>query len=94
MPGDLHTFRVLVSGRVQGVSFRYYAQQQAQLIGITGWVRNLPDGRVEAMIRGDAASTDRMLAWLTHGPESAVVESCHAEPAEPRDLPDGFHITR
>lgn len=93
MPADTRCLRVLVSGRVQGVSFRYYTQQQAIELGITGWVRNLPDGRVETLICGTPSQLDAMLAWLAHGPESASVSGCKAEAASPEPLPDDFTIT-
>jgi acylphosphatase len=54
---------VYVSGRVQGVFFRSYTKQMADREGLTGWVRNLPDGRVEAVFEGDAASVDRAVDW-------------------------------
>jgi acylphosphatase len=59
--------RVLIAGRVQGVFFRSYAQDNAQAIGITGWVRNLPDGRVEAVFEGDAVKVGKMIAWCHEG---------------------------
>lgn len=65
---------VLVSGMVQGVSFRYYTMQAAAHLRITGWVRNLPDGRVEAVFEGEQEDLDRMLAWCREGPRSARVE--------------------
>lgn len=65
---------VFVSGMVQGVSFRYYTMQAAGHLGVTGWVRNLPDGRVEAVFEGEQDALDRMLAWCHDGPRSARVE--------------------
>ncbi len=65
---------VYVSGMVQGVSFRYYTMQAAAHLSITGWVRNLPDGRVEAFFEGEQEDLDRMLAWCREGPRSARVE--------------------
>ena len=70
---DLYTAHFVVSGRVQGVWFRMSTKQQADFHGITGWVRNLPDGRVEGMARGDAASLKNFRSWLGHGPEMARV---------------------
>jgi len=66
---------VLVSGRVQGVGFRWYAREKGQELGLAGWVRNLPDGRVEAWLEGEAAAVRAMLAWLEKGPPSARVKS-------------------
>lgn len=66
--------RVLVSGRVQGVGFRYFAQETALLEGISGWVRNLPDGRVEAFLEGDQEAVDRVERRLRRGPRGARIE--------------------
>ena len=65
--------RSLISGRVQGVSFRYFTCKKAIALGLTGSVRNLPDGRVEAFIQGDRAGVETMLKWLWKGsPESQI----------------------
>ena len=66
--------RFLVSGRVTGVGFRYFAQDVAQREGLTGVVRNLPDGRVEALAEGDTESLTRFEAALRRGPSHAHVE--------------------
>ncbi len=71
---------VYVSGMVQGVSFRYYTMQAAAHLSITGWVRNLPDGRVEAVFEGEQEDLDRMLAWCREGPRSARVEQVEILP--------------
>ena len=65
----------LVSGRVQGVCYRMSAQQQAQRLGLRGWVRNLPDGRVEAQAYGIATILDQFQKWLWQGPELARVDA-------------------
>jgi len=83
---------VHVSGIVQGVSFRYYALQEALRAGVTGWVRNLPDGRVEAVIEGDEAAVDRMLAWCREGPRSARVDQLEILPETPTGEFQGFRI--
>lgn len=63
-----------VTGRVQGVSFRYYTVQQALSLGLTGWVMNLPDGRsVEVTAEGPRADLQALLDWLHHGPSGARV---------------------
>jgi acylphosphatase len=64
---------VLVSGRVQGVGFRWHARAKGQDLGLAGWVRNLPDGRVEAWLEGDEGAVRAMLAWLERGPPAARV---------------------
>lgn len=83
--------RYLVSGRVQGVFFRAGTQQAAQRLGLTGWVRNLPDGRVELIACGDDAALRQLEAWLHEGPPHARVEN-----VEQRDLPQqtfsGFDV--
>ena len=65
---------VFISGRVQGVFFRSTAKEWADELGIKGWIRNLPDGRVEAVIEGDKDKVDEMLELLRRGPPLAVVE--------------------
>ncbi|WP_448384212.1 acylphosphatase [Desulfosoma sp.] len=58
---------VWISGRVQGVFYRAYTQDAARTHGVTGWVRNLPDGRVEAVFEGDARAVDAMVQWCHRG---------------------------
>lgn len=65
--------RVIVSGVVQGVGFRWSTRTEAQRLGLAGWVRNRRDGTVEAEIEGDPAAVDQLLGWLRHGPEYAEV---------------------
>lgn len=85
--------RVLISGRVQGVNFRWAAVREATRLGVHGWVRNLHDGRVEALVEGDQAAVDRMVQWLRIGPPAARVDDLVAEPT-PTSGASGFHITR
>jgi acylphosphatase len=81
---------VLVSGLVQGVGFRYSCRTEALRVGATGWVRNLPDGRVEAVVSGDAA--DALVAWLRVGPPGSRVDDIEVEDvAEPEGL-EGFEV--
>ena len=79
----MHVMRVarrfLVSGRVTGVGFRYFAQDVARREGVTGLVRNLPDGRVEAIAEGDDESLTRFEIALRRGPSRARVERCEVE---------------
>ncbi len=64
---------VLIAGRVQGVFFRAYTRDEARSLGLKGWVRNLPDGRVEALFEGERRAVDDMLAWCRQGPPYAYV---------------------
>lgn len=70
---DLTRVRLLVSGRVQGVGFRYAAVTEARRLGLRGWARNAPDGTVEIVAEGDAASVRTLVAWCHEGPPSARV---------------------
>ena len=72
--------RYYVSGRVQGVFFRASTQQQAQQLGLKGYARNLPDGRVEVVASGEADALDNLYAWLFEGSSAARVSN--VEPAE------------
>ena len=65
--------RLVISGRVQGVCFRVYARDEARRLGLRGWVRNLPDGRVEALAQGDPAKIGTFEAWCQRGPSHARV---------------------
>lgn len=64
---------IVAGGIVQGVCFRHYAQRKAEELGLTGWVRNVPDGRIEAVIEGDDGAVDRMVKWFRQGPPGARV---------------------
>ncbi len=64
---------IWVSGLVQGVFFRYETEQEAQRYGVTGWVRNLEDGRVEAVLEGEKEDVDRMIQFCRRGPPGAQV---------------------
>jgi len=78
--------RYLVRGRVQGVGFRYFAEERARLEGIGGFVRNLPDGRVEVVAEGDAEAVTRFERAIRHGPSGARVDDVGTEQAEPSGL--------
>jgi len=75
--------RFRVRGRVQGVGFRYFAEEMARLEGVGGFVRNLPDGRVEALAEGDAEAVLRFERAMRHGPSGARVEDVETESLEP-----------
>jgi acylphosphatase len=84
-------YRVLISGRVQGVYFRDSCRTMAERHGVSGWVRNLPDGNVEAVFEGPAEEVGRLVEWSRHGPPSAVVRDV-APQAEPPEGLSGFQI--
>jgi acylphosphatase len=65
---------VIIHGWVQGVYFRAYTRDQAQLLGLTGWVKNRRDGNVEAYFEGDKEKVERMVAWCYRGSPSSQVE--------------------
>lgn len=73
---------VRITGRVQGVCFRAWTREQAQALGLKGWVRNCPDGRVEAHIEGKDTAVEQMIGRLRHGPPSASVEDLRTWPAD------------
>ena len=74
---------MVVSGRVQGVFFRDSCRREAAAGGVTGWVRNRPDGRVEAVFEGDADAVERLVSWCRSGPPRAVVESVEVHDESP-----------
>ena len=82
----------LVSGRVQGVGFRYFTQAAAVREGIHGWVRNLPDGRVEAAAEGEADAVERFERALRHGPPGARVDGVDVEAEPPAGRETGFFV--
>jgi acylphosphatase len=84
--------RYLVSGRVQGVGFRYFTEDTALREGVSGFVRNLPDGRVEAEVEGDVAAVARVEQSLWNGPPGARVEHVEVEAIPPTGRASGFRI--
>jgi acylphosphatase len=79
--------RFIVSGRVQGVGFRFFTADAARREGVTGSVRNLADGRVEATVEGEAESMVRFERALRQGPSRARVEHVQVEDTDPLGLP-------
>lgn len=77
--------RVVVSGRVQGVFFRAEARDRARSLGLAGWVRNNPDGTVEAAFEGDRERVESMIEWCGRGPALAAVEAVAVEWEQPRN---------
>jgi acylphosphatase len=86
----MKTVRVVISGRVQGVFFRAWVTEQALKRNLGGWVRNLSDGRVEALFSGGAADVDDMVESCWDGPGMANVKDVSVEPGEP-PVEKGFH---
>ncbi|MHC1729850.1 MAG: acylphosphatase [Syntrophobacteraceae bacterium] len=85
---------VWIKGRVQGVVFRAYTRDMAQLTGVSGWVRNLPDGRVEAVFEGDDENVEKMVAWCHEGSPFGHVDSVEVrEEVYGADF-EQFRITR
>jgi acylphosphatase len=80
-----------VTGRVQGVSFRWYAAREAERLGVTGWVRNEPDGSVALQVEGDDAAVDAMVEWCRRGPSYASVRDVAVTEARPAGA-NGFDI--
>ena len=78
----------LISGRVQGVYFRGAASDAAREMGVTGWVRNLSDGRVEGVACGEPAMLDAFARWLAHGPPHAHVTNVVTREVEPQTYAD------
>jgi acylphosphatase len=84
--------RYFVSGRVQGVGFRYYVQDHAAVEGVHGYARNLPDGRVEALLEGDDESVLRVERALRRGPSGAQVDEVVVETAVSSGRATGFSV--
>lgn len=76
----------IVTGRVQGVGFRYFVVRQARALGLTGWVRNLPDGTVEALAAGPGPAVEELEEALRQGPSASRVEDVRIRDAP---MPDG-----
>ncbi|HEX2486590.1 MAG TPA: acylphosphatase [Myxococcota bacterium] len=85
--------RVVVHGRVQGVFFRGATQAEARAAGVAGFVRNLPDGSVEAVFEGPAERVDELVAFCRRGPPAARVERVEVS-EEPVEGLAGFRVTR
>lgn len=83
---------VVVSGLVQGVCFRYATEKEADRRGVAGWVRNLPDGRVEAVFEGEEEAVEGMIAFCRTGPPGARVEEVEVRWEAPSGAYQGFSI--
>ena len=85
--------RARVTGLVQGVGFRYFAERAARQLGVKGWVRNRPDGTVETIAEGEESAVSRYLERLREGPRSGRVDSVDVEEIAPEGL-RSFDVTR
>jgi acylphosphatase len=83
--------RVVVQGHVQGVFFRETTKRRAQAAGVAGWVRNRPDGTVEAVFEGERDAVERLVAYVREGPRGARVDRVDVEAEDPEEL-SGFEI--
>jgi acylphosphatase len=84
---------VFVSGDVQGVFFRAEARNRARRAGVAGWVRNLPDGRLEAVFEGPGEAVESLIDWCRHGPAGADVQEVEVSDEDPEGL-DAFEVRR
>ncbi|MFC8801664.1 acylphosphatase [Promicromonospora sp. NPDC057138] len=82
--GTLVARRVVVSGRVQGVGYRYLLEREAAVAGLAGWVRNTAEGTVEAVLEGSPSAVEDVLRWMRHGPRGAVVVSVDVTDVAPQ----------
>ncbi|MER3602048.1 MAG: acylphosphatase [Nitrososphaerota archaeon] len=85
---------ILIWGLVQGVFFRAHAKRVADSLGLAGWVRNLPDGRVEALVEGEEEAVSKFIEWCRRGPPLAKVEQVQVRFETPKGEPPGFSIVR
>jgi acylphosphatase len=83
---------VWISGRVQGVGFRYATASEARAQGVDGWVRNLDTGQVEAVFEGPAAAVGRLVAWCRAGPDGAWVREVRVDDSEPLEFLTSFDV--
>lgn len=90
--GDLVRRHVFCSGRVQNVGFRYFVLRKAGALGLSGWVRNLSDGRVEAIFEGSADAVDKAIEWCRIGPPHGQVSDVQVRKETPHGDFDSFSI--
>jgi acylphosphatase len=80
---DAKRLHVIVEGRVQGVFFRAYTRDEAVRLGLSGWVRNRPNGSVEALVEGEKSAVEKMVQWFHQGSPNSVVEKVHLTEESP-----------
>jgi acylphosphatase len=93
-PAERARLHLTVTGRVQGVYYRASAAQRARELGLAGWVRNLPDGGVEALAEGPRADLEAFVAWCRRGPPAARVDALDASWSAPAGEAGDFAIRR
>lgn len=84
---------IRITGRVQGVAFRWYARERAADLNLVGWVRNRPDGTVQVLAEGEREDLERMLDWCRIGPAAARVVAAEPRWSAATGEFDGFRIT-
>ena len=92
-PSSTQRVRLLISGRVQGVGFRHSTREAAIQRNVKGWVKNLPDGRVEAVLEGSQTDVESMIEWCHQGPPAASVREVNVSRESPEGL-QHFEISR
>ena len=90
--GDMRRVHLWISGRVQGVFFRSTTQEQARARGLTGWVRNAPDGRVEAEVQGATTAVEQLIAECHNGPPAARVADVQVDEIDVIPDEQGFAV--
>jgi len=91
MQQSIRRAHLIVRGRVQGVGYRYATRSQAASLGVAGWMRNRPDGNVEAVFEGAAERVELLLRWCRKGPPAAYVDEIEVEWQEPTGE-QGFRV--
>lgn len=88
----MKAIRAIATGKVQGVCYRESTRAEANRIGVSGWVRNLPDGSVEAVLQGDLQDIEQLVNWMEMGPQFAIVEKPEVEDIEIAELFSRFSV--
>lgn len=83
---------IFISGRVQGVGFRHFTRKNAEALGVTGWVKNLPDGRVEAVFQGNEEQVEQLIQRCKKGPVASYVKDINTEKDSGDEDYDDFSV--
>ena len=89
---DKKRVHLKITGRVQGVGFRNSTRRKARELGVSGWVKNLADGSVEAVLEGEKDKVEDLISWANTGPRLANVKKVEVDRRQPKNDPDGFSI--